>query len=225
MKLIELECKNCGATLKVDENTENVNCPYCNATYKIDDEVKHIQYDNMENSGYEFEKGRIKAQEEHLENNDKITKPKLIIILIPVIIAIIGTVIIIVASMSASKKISETFNNEDNTQSVIENQIENQKLEEEAKKKELELQNQRDTFNMKYSSGRKATVFVKSMLEDALNNNQTNQERKITVVYNDITTQDPGQIIEVEKQLKDFSEYDIMIDYDEEGFVNKITIK
>ena len=66
MKLVELECKNCGGNLKVEEGTDIVTCPYCNATYKIDDEVKHVKYEDMENSGYEFEKGRIKARKEHL---------------------------------------------------------------------------------------------------------------------------------------------------------------
>lgn len=41
MKLFELECKNCGASLK--ENDELMNCPYCGASYKIDDEAEHIK--------------------------------------------------------------------------------------------------------------------------------------------------------------------------------------
>ena len=65
MKLIELRCKNCKAKLVVDEETKEATCNYCGTVFKIDDEVKHIKYDDMEQSGYEFEKGRIRAQEEH----------------------------------------------------------------------------------------------------------------------------------------------------------------
>ena len=64
MKLLEMKCKNCGALLKVEEDAQFINCQYCNTKYKLDDEVQHIKYDDMEKSGYEFEKGRIRAQQE-----------------------------------------------------------------------------------------------------------------------------------------------------------------
>lgn len=64
MKLVEMKCKNCGALLKVEEDAQFINCQYCNTKYKLDDEVQHIKYDDMEKSGYEFEKGRIRAQQE-----------------------------------------------------------------------------------------------------------------------------------------------------------------
>ena len=64
MKLLEMKCKNCCALLKVEENGQYINCKYCNTKYKLDDELQHIKYDDMEKSGYEFEKGRIRAQQE-----------------------------------------------------------------------------------------------------------------------------------------------------------------
>ena len=85
MKLLEMKCKNCGALLKVEENAQYINCQYCNTKYKLDDEVQHIKYDDMEKSGYEFEKGRIKAQQEqkrvqsnynNLNNVNNISKKK-----------------------------------------------------------------------------------------------------------------------------------------------------
>lgn len=65
MKLIELKCKNCGAILEVEKDEKNITCQYCKAKFKFDDEVQHIKYDDMEQAGYEFEKGRIKAQNEN----------------------------------------------------------------------------------------------------------------------------------------------------------------
>lgn len=64
MKLLEMKCKNCGALLKVEEDAKYIECQYCNTKYKLDDEVQHIKYDDMEKSGYESEKGRIRAQQE-----------------------------------------------------------------------------------------------------------------------------------------------------------------
>ena len=67
MKLVELKCKNCGAVLKVESGSTDIHCDHCKANYKLDDEVQHIKYDEMEKAGYDYEKGRIKAREEHKE--------------------------------------------------------------------------------------------------------------------------------------------------------------
>lgn len=69
MKLVEMKCKNCGAKLKVNSEVKEANCQFCGAEFKIDDEVQHVKYDDMEQAGYEFEKGKIRAQEEHKSNN------------------------------------------------------------------------------------------------------------------------------------------------------------
>ena len=81
MKLVEMKCKNCGANLKINPDSKDFTCNYCHSTFKLDDEVQHIQYDNMIESGYEFEKGRIKAQKEAIETainqeNEKLKKKK-----------------------------------------------------------------------------------------------------------------------------------------------------
>lgn len=55
MDIRALTCKNCGATLEVDEAAREANCPYCNTSFTIKSE---------EEKGYEYEKGRMRAQEE-----------------------------------------------------------------------------------------------------------------------------------------------------------------
>lgn len=67
MKLVEIKCKNCGSTLKVNPDSKLIKCDFCKAEYALDDEVQKIKYVDMEQSGYEFEKGRIKAQKEEKE--------------------------------------------------------------------------------------------------------------------------------------------------------------
>ena len=64
MKLVEMKCKNCGAVLEVEEGTKQIKCNYCGSNYQLDDEVTHIQYDNAQEAGYDFEKGRQKAASE-----------------------------------------------------------------------------------------------------------------------------------------------------------------
>ena len=65
MKLEELKCKNCGALIEVEENAKKVKCKYCNTTFKVTTEDKN----DARKQGYEFEKGRIEAQEEQFKND------------------------------------------------------------------------------------------------------------------------------------------------------------
>ena len=64
MKLINMTCPYCGSTLKIDLTNRSASCEYCGAKLLIDDEVRHVQYDNAEEAGYKFEKGRQRAQAE-----------------------------------------------------------------------------------------------------------------------------------------------------------------
>lgn len=76
MKLVEMKCKNCGSLLKVNDESKEANCQYCGVTFKIDDEVQHVKYDDMEQAGYEFEKGKLRAQQEQLSNSNQISNNK-----------------------------------------------------------------------------------------------------------------------------------------------------
>ena len=64
MKIVSMVCPNCGASLQVDADQKNLTCSYCGNSLYVDDEVKHVQYDNAEETGYQFEKGRQRAQAE-----------------------------------------------------------------------------------------------------------------------------------------------------------------
>ena len=64
MKIVSMVCPNCGASLQVDADQKNLTCSYCGNGLYVDDAVKHVQYDNAEETGYQFEKGRQRAQAE-----------------------------------------------------------------------------------------------------------------------------------------------------------------
>ena len=71
MKLVELKCKNCHAKLEINPELNEYTCKYCDSSFKVDDEVKHIKLDDMEQNGYEFEMGRIRAQRENQKKQYK----------------------------------------------------------------------------------------------------------------------------------------------------------
>lgn len=160
MKLVELKCKNCGSLLKVEDGIKEVTCTYCHTSFILDDEVQHIQHDNMYESGYEFEKGRIKAQDEKQE-----------------------------ADM-----------NEDNIKNF--------------------------NTNFEKYSGTQSKFFINELLDDINTNNKTNSNKKIDVAYKETITSEEKEIIKIKHNLGDnFKSYEVILDYDEEGFVNKVTIE
>lgn len=64
MKLLNVHCTNCGAALKVSENAKVITCEYCNQDFILEDDVKRFMLTNAEQAGYEFEKGRQRAQKD-----------------------------------------------------------------------------------------------------------------------------------------------------------------
>ena len=85
MKLINMSCPNCGAALQVNPELKQAQCNYCGNLFYMDDEVQHIQFDNAEDAGYLFEKGRQRAEEDKktvnaakllLMNRNHMTEPE-----------------------------------------------------------------------------------------------------------------------------------------------------
>ena len=62
-------------------------------------------------------------------------------------------------------------------------------------------------------------------MDDIVTNNKTNKSHIITVVYNDITTTEEKEIKEIRNKLSDRKDYDVSLDYDSNGYVNKFTIE
>ena len=76
MKIVSMTCPNCGATLQVDADNKNVTCNYCGNALFIDDEANHVKIDNPEQVGYDFEKGRQRAQaEQHYTQQNTYAAP------------------------------------------------------------------------------------------------------------------------------------------------------
>lgn len=64
MKLVSIKCPSCGADLEINAEAKQAFCTYCGTKVFVDDEVQHVQYDNAEETGYQFERGRQRAQAE-----------------------------------------------------------------------------------------------------------------------------------------------------------------
>ena len=198
MKLVELKCNNCGAQLKVEEGTSQVKCEFCGSTFSVDDAY---------NEGYKYTKGVLKARSEQMEEDFNkaqdlmdsfIGKPSRVFSIIFVIIFILIFAFIgyhMYVGFSDSRNSRDSF--------------------------------EIDSFNTPYETdaGKRSGFFIVGTLDDIVTNNKTNKSHIITVVYNDITTTEEKEIKEIRNKLSDRKDYDVSLDYDSDGYVNKYTIE
>lgn len=79
-------------------------------------------------------------------------------------------------------------------------------------------------YNFEEYEGTETKISVGWLLDEVTTNNKKNKNRLITVIYGNKETSDPQEIKNIKKELTK-SKYEISIDYDNKGFVNKITIE
>ena len=108
-----------------------------------------------------------------------------------------------------SDKFNETISNMQNNINNMQNESNKEKF----------------NFAFLYSSGTKAAIFVENTLDSVITSNKTNKDHVITVVYKKNVTTEEKEIKNIKRMLDEWSEYEVSVDYDENGYVNKITIE
>lgn len=203
----QLKCDNCGAKIDItDENNEFATCPYCKAKYQLN-ERKDI-YIRMDDNTKEL-----------LTNGFNLFNKRSKITLIPMIIVfIIIFITVLTLFINTRSRINKTNKNDNN---ISEANKTNDTIN------EVKDKISKSFFNSPYESysGTNPKIFVENILDKAVTNNKTNKDMLITVIYNTQETTDPDTIIDIKHSLDKDKKYEVKLDYDEEGYVNKITLE
>ena len=87
-------------------------------------------------------------------------------------------------------------------------------------------ENEKNSFNstIEMYTGTNGTAFTRNVLDEVMTSNKK-EERKITVKYGNIETQDEAEIREIKKDFDTFDDFEIYVEYDEIGFINKVIIE
>ena len=199
----KLKCDSCGANLKVDENGEYAYCEYCQLKYKLKEEKDVNVNINLDETSKEL-----------ANTVGKSFKIGWIISAIIFVIIFIGALYLIISNVI---QIDEEINNK---QKETEQTTEEQNMQEEVFNK-YEI----TAFNMKFEnySGTEYKVFVSNLLDEVVTNNKTN-ERKVEVLYKTTKTIEPDSIVSLKQNLTS-EKYEVKLDYDQDGFVNLVTIE
>ena len=85
----------------------------------------------------------------------------------------------------------------------------------------------KSSFNttFEFKSGTRMGASVLSLLDDVITNNKTNKKHIITVIFGDLNSSDPTEIKNSKKNIDNFTDYEVSIDYDKDGYVNSVTIE
>lgn len=128
-----------------------------------------------------------------------------IFIFIPIIIFVLIALISVFTFNKTSNDISENMNEDFN--------------------------NIRDEYNItafngpfELYSGTQNSLFTKELLNEIITNNQKNKNQLINVIYNETITTDVNEIMNIQNALNN-ENYTILFDYDDKGYINKVTIK
>ncbi|MBR3897669.1 MAG: hypothetical protein IKJ43_00115 [Bacilli bacterium] len=73
-------------------------------------------------------------------------------------------------------------------------------------------------------TGTNSGMFVSNLLDNVITKNKTDKDHVITVIYGEINTTDTDEIRQLKTNFEDFKNYEVSLDYDSDGFVNKVTI-
>ena len=193
-----LKCSSCGAELKIDENKEYAKCEHCGSKYKLKEDLNiNIKLDD-----------NVK---DIINNGLGTAKHVSMFFIIPIALFIVAFSVIIIL----------------NIKSGIDSKKKQNEIRQESSQKQENFMGEleKNIFNLEFSSsaGTKNGIEVKSILDNVINKNKTSK-RQIKVTYMDDSTIDEDKIIEIKHTFGDWDDYEISVNYDNDGYVNEIKI-
>ena len=192
----KLKCSSCGATLKVEENNEYAVCSHCGSRYKLKEDL---------NVNIKLDDNVKEVLNTGLGTFNHISK----FMIIPIIFIIIVFVLVFVFGFMNTNKNRKIV---DDNQKEIADKINKQQ---EAVKK--------DVFNFQFTNdnGTKSAFFLESTLDEIIQSNKK-YDRKVLLVFNGKETSNESEIIEIKHSLD--GNYEVSLNYDDEGYINKINV-
>ena len=112
----------------------------------------------------------------------------------------------------------DNFNNK-------ESNINLKEKEEERLQKEKEMEALAFNVDIKSMQGTQSEFRLSNYLDEVVTKNKTNSKHTITVTYKETTTSLEDGIVKIKHSLDENAKYEVSLDYDSDGFINKVTIK
>lgn len=202
-----MKCPSCGA------ETRNDVCEYCGCEVPRNSNDIHVTH------SFEMDPESKEQFKRSAEGNKTFGKIYIIVFLVIVFFSI-GFFVFIAFNMFKVFSNRNTMNM--NNESIV---SENNDFQGDIDFDEVQESTNIKIFNSSielYRGTQKGTA-ISFLLNDVLSNKLS--KRSIQIKYGETTTGDANEISEMSSQFDDFSDYDISFEYDDEGYINLITIE
>ena len=182
---------------------KELKCKNCGAKIELEEGKTEVtckycnttfKVDDEYSKAYNYTKGILKAHNDQMQEFYNSREGKLSKRIINIIFIIVFLIFFLIIGL--------TISNIYNYSNVIE--TENESIDV-------------DMFNIPFSG-------MNDYLDKIVTNNKKQQEHIITVKYQDKETSNPDEIIAIKKSLDESKQYELSTDYDQAGFINKLTI-
>ena len=203
----KLKCNSCGGEMTIDESKEYATCKYCGMKYKLNDDLNvNIKIDD--------------SVKDVLNTGLSTAKHFSLFILFPIIVFIIIIATAIIFTFKTSNENKDFFNDAEEKINDMYDDIKNNN------EVDVDIDDvSKARFNLYFTNqnGTQYKMLVENLLDHIIDSNKK-YNRKIVLVYGDISTTDENEIINIKHKL-DKPKYEVRIDYDSDGYVNKITLE
>lgn len=203
----KLKCNSCGGEMTIDESKEYATCKYCGMKYKLNDDLNvNIKIDD--------------SVKDVLNTGLSTAKHFSLFMLFPIIVFIIIIATAIIFTFKTSNENKDFFND---AEEKINNMYDDIKNNNEVDVDIDDVSKARFNLYFTNQNGTQYKMLVENLLDHIIDSNKK-YNRKIVLVYGDISTTDENEIINIKHKL-DKPKYEVRIDYDSDGYVNKITLE
>lgn len=161
---------------------------------------------------------------------NEIKPRKWLLILLIIITIVIGAFLSYKGVLAIKKTIDEQKKNENRIKEEMNKKQDDMeeamnKMKDEVEQKQKE--SQKNSFNrtFEFRAGSQYSASISLLLDDIIKNNKQNSDKLITVISGSTNTTDPDKIKDLKKSFEEWHKYEVSVDYNEDGYVNKITIE
>lgn len=179
-------------------------------------------------------KEKLKENESPVKkkNNNNFSRKIILYVLIIIFVFSCGTLVLRLGNSVVKEMQRQTKQKEKEKKELEQKEKEEQELErkeQEERQKNFEKNNFNSSFEM--YQGTKSGMFAKNQVDNVIKNNNKNSVHLIEIVFDGTSYGTSSDSIkEIKDKIKEFNgykfqEYEISLDYSDDGYVNKITIE
>ena len=187
----------------------SIKCPNCGANLSVDDDKERVKCDHCGSTimvEKDMNEELLKTMNDNMKKGGRIfERISTFTMLITIVITIIVIVGFIFIGININKESKGNINYGVDT---------------------IKDESDKSMFNLYFSNlnGTNKGIFVTQIIDNVIDSNKRNKNHIIKIKYEIITTSNEKELISIKDSIAKTNDYEVSIDYDDDGYVNLVTI-